>query len=74
MKKIRYLMAALAFSFLLGAHNGYIALWMGEDPEPVRVFPYRISALPEADQHALERGIPISTQQELTKRLEDYLS
>lgn len=63
-----------AFGFLLGIHNGYIALWKDEDSEPVRVFPYRASLLPERDRNMLEAGIPIESENRLHSLLEDYLS
>jgi hypothetical protein len=65
---------ALIFAFLLGSHNGFLALWKESDPEPVRVFPYKVSSLPLADQKMLEKGIRIETGKELTQMLEDYLS
>ena len=68
------LYSILLWGFLLGIHDGYIALWKDQDPEPVKVFPYKASNLPEADQRLLKRGISISQDSELTKLLEDYLS
>ena len=64
----------LLFAFVLGSHNGYIALWEGSDPDPVKVFPYRVSSLPAADQQRLEAGIRLETKEELVKLVEDYLS
>ena len=74
MKAIRYLYLTLIFAFLLGNCDGYIALWRDTNTTPVRIFPYRIEMLPESDQQALERGIPITDEQELIRLLEDYLS
>lgn len=74
MKKSHALYCSLILSFILGVHHGYIALWESEDPEPVQIFPYAVTSLPEADQAALKRGIPIPNQAQLTKRLEDFLS
>lgn len=74
MKRGRYLYCILFLSFLLGVHNGYIALWEGEDPEPKQVFPYAVTIFPEADQAALEKGIPLRDRAQLTKCLEDFLS
>ena len=65
---------SLIFLFILGAKDGYIALWKDSDPEPVRVFPYSVAALPEADQKALEQGIPLDSREDLLRLLEDYLS
>lgn len=60
--------------FLVGIHEGKIALWEGDDPEPIKVFPYRASMLPKADRQRLEKGIRVETMEELTKLAEAYLS
>lgn len=59
--------------YLLGIHDGKIALWSGDDPEPLKVFPYKASMLPEADRQRLEAGIPIDSMDELRKLAEAYL-
>lgn len=64
----------LLWGFLLGSYNGYIALWQGDDPEPVKVFPYQTASVPAADQAALEKGISVDNKSELLRLLEDYLS
>lgn len=64
----------LFFTFLLGSHNGFIALWITPDPQPVRVFPYRVSSLPAEDQQRLSQGIRLESRQALIALLEDYLS
>ena len=61
-------------SILLGIHDGKIALWYQDDPEPVRVFPYAASSLPLADQESLRHGIRIESKEALDKLLADYLS
>lgn len=63
----------LAAVFLLGIHEGRLALWVEDDPEPVRIFPRQIASLPPADQLMLRRGIVIQEQAELVGLLEDYL-
>ncbi len=74
LKAIQHLYIALICALLLGNCNGYIALWQDTDPQPLQVYPYRVEMLPEADQQALNRGIPIAGFQELNQLLEDYLS
>lgn len=64
----------LCAGFLLGIHDGYIALWQGEDPQPVRIFPYRAELLPPADQQRLEKGIRVQTREDVTRLLEDFCS
>ncbi len=64
----------VALGFILGSYNGYVALWSKGKPEPDRVYPYRVSTLPPADQEALRKGITAENIIELTRLLEDYLS
>lgn len=74
MKKKRYWYFTLVFGFLLGIHNGYIALWEDGKADPARVFPYRAETLPPADQQALKDGIHLDDESALIRLLEDYLS
>ncbi len=74
MKKRNSVWLMLAFSFILGSHNGNVALWKDGDPEPIEVFPYSVSSLPEADQKRLEEGIHVKNRRELIRLVEDYLS
>ena len=64
----------LTFFYLLGIRNGYIALWEGDDPEPVITFPYLAASLPEQDRDRLTSGIYIEKESDLLQLLEDYLS
>lgn len=64
---------ALLMGFLLGIHDGRLALWADPDPEPVRVFSLLADALPPADRLLLQRGIRLESEQELYAALEDYL-
>lgn len=70
----RKLAIIIMLSFLLGCHRGYIALWKEGHPEPVEVFPYKVTSLPPADQQALTEGIEIHDEQQLHSILEDFLS
>lgn len=74
MKKCLQRYLSLIFLFILGSHNGYIALWRDGNPEPAEVFPYCVASLPEADQNALKQGIEIENEESLLRLLEDYLS
>ena len=65
---------ALFCLFLLGSYKGYIALWNDKNKDPVKVFPYSVQSLPPADQKRLNKGIEISSVEQLYKLLEDYLS
>lgn len=72
--KIGRQLAAVALTFLLGVHDGYIALWKEGAAEPAEVFPYRAEFLPEADRQKLEEGIRIESKKQLIQLMEDYLS
>lgn len=68
------LCAAFLSVYLLGIHDGRIALWSGDDPEPIRVFPYSVSMLPKEARKQLEAGIPIESMEDLNRLAEAYLS
>ena len=74
MRKIIILYCITAVGFLLGIHNGRIALWEDRKEKPIKVFPYSAAMLPEKDQSALKEGIRFDSKQELLERMEDYLS
>ena len=63
-----------AFLVIVGSWKGYLALFDPGKEEPKQIFPRQIVTLPEADQQALEAGIPIRNQRDLESLLEDYLS
>ena len=66
---------AIALSiYLLGSHKGYLALWKDDRPEPFQIYPVKVSALPEEDRLALEKGIAARSEIELSSLLEDFLS
>ena len=60
--------------YLLGVHEGKIALWSGDDPDPIQVFPYRVSLLPKKEREMLKEGIQVETLEELYQLAEAYLS
>ena len=68
------LATCLLLGYLLGIHNGRVALWKAPDPEPVRVFPYAASLLPQDVRQALESGIRIETEAQLDQLLESLCS
>ena len=74
MMKRKLWIFTLLLGFLLGSHNGYLALWSGDTIDPDRIYPYRISTLPPEDQKALMQGVRAENILELTQLLEDYLS
>ena len=74
MKKQRILTNLVLFGFILGIHEGRIALWKDNQDKPMKVFPYQASMLPEVDQKRLEKGIHVDSLSELYQLVEDYLS
>lgn len=74
MSKRTILANILLFGFILGIHEGRIALWKDNQKNPMKVFPYQASMLPEEDQKRLEQGIHVDSLNELYKLVEDYLS
>jgi hypothetical protein len=74
MKLLRFSCSIVLLGFLLGIHEGKIALWNDNDPEPMQVFPYRAEMLPEVDQKALKKGIRVKSIRQLHSLIEDYLS
>ena len=67
-------MIGILLALYLGVHNGYLALWDTESEEPRAVYPYKIELYPNLDKNALEKGVVVGSERELTKLLEDYLS
>ncbi len=72
-KHISFLCTIALLGFLLGIHNGRVALWKDQDPKPVRVFPYYASALPPEAQKALKAGIPLESMEDLEALIKKYL-
>ncbi len=71
--KRSFLMLMLLLGLTLGCWKDHVAL-LASTGEPVRVYPYRLETLPVKDQQDLKKGIPIGSQQELRRLLEDLLS
>lgn len=74
LRNVRRAGAILVLSLILGCHDGYAALFQSGQARPMKVFPYPIAALPAKDQALLKQGIPIETEEELRRLLQDYLS
>ena len=74
MKKTQILTHILIFGFLLGIYEGKVALWKDNHKEPVKVFPYEASCLPETDQERLRQGVHVDSLSELYKLIQDYFS
>ena len=64
----------LIFGFYLGLQDGYLALWKNSCSEPLQVYPFHISIYPKMDKELLEKGIPIRSESEFSKCIEDFTS
>lgn len=74
MKHLCTLYSITLLGFLLGIHGGRIALWEDGKKDPIKVFPYSASMLPQQDRALLEKGLHFDTKEALIARIEDYLS
>ena len=74
MNKHRILASCLLLGFLLSIHKGRIALWKDGQESPCHVFPYPVAALPRDARQALEDGIPIDSEEDLSRFLESFCS
>lgn len=64
----------MLFGFLLGIHEGQIAIWKDEDPKPAIILPYKAESLPIKDRIALKKGIRFDSIKDIEKLLQDYLT
>ena len=74
MKRLSIVYCCLLLSFLLGTHNGNVALWEEDRSAVVHIFPRQTAELPKRKQLQLEQGIPIADGYQLVQILKDYLS
>lgn len=77
MKKKRYariICSLLLMGFLLGIHEGRVAIWREGEEKPWRVLPYPAIVLPSATQAQLKQGIRIDTMDDLERLLDNLLS
>lgn len=72
MKQSKLIIPIVMLGFLLGIHNGRVALWKEPDPEPRKVFPYPVTMLPQDIQQALQEGIYIESETDLERLLENF--
>lgn len=74
MKRNQLFATLLLLGFLLGIHNGKVALWKDNEPQPCRIFPYSAALLPRDIRNALEAGIHIQSEADLDRLLESLCS
>ena len=71
-KILSLLSPALALGFLLGIHEGRVALWRDGEPRPEQIYDIRADTLPPADRLRLRQGIRVQTREEVWQLLENY--
>ena len=59
---------------MLGIFEGKLALYIGKSRYPDTVYDFFVRNLPPEDQNLLSEGIKISSEEELSKILEDFMS
>lgn len=66
------LCASLLFTFLLGIHEGRLAIWKDSDPTPAKVLPVPTALLPSRVQGVLRQGVRVESDEEMAKLLEAF--
>lgn len=61
-----------SFCYQLGVYEDRIAVFTGGQLKPSQVLDIPLSALPEGDQQLLREGIPLRSEEELRRAIEDY--
>ena len=74
MKAKKYMLPILLLGFMIGIHEGKIAIWHGEDPMPCYILPYKANLLPPSERTALAKGIRIDSEEDLLHLIEDFCS
>lgn len=59
-------------SYTLSEYNGQLALFRDDQDEPVARYEAYTNLLPPNDVSLLQQGIPVSSQEELQRLLEDF--
>lgn len=66
--------AAYETGYILGQHEGKLAIYKANSSTPIEIFDIYISSLPEHDKEELEKGIHASSEEEFQILIEDYTS
>lgn len=69
-----FLALTLSWGFLLGFHDGKLALWVDGVSRPEQIYDIREDSLPPADRLQLRRGIRVESREDVWTLLENYLS
>lgn len=58
--------------YILSGYDGLVAVFVPGEEKPSFVTETPVSVLPSADREALKVGMPVYSEEELTRLLEDY--
>lgn len=61
-----------AAPYILKDHEGRLAVFAAGADEPLRVYDVYTHLLPEPDVTALQKGIPVESEERLDRLLEDF--
>jgi hypothetical protein len=60
--------------YIVREHEGHIAVFQADATEPQIILETQVKFLPDYDRRQLREGIPVSSYEELTALIEDYIS
>lgn len=70
----RHLAIVMLAGFLLGIKGGHVALWKYGEQEPLRVFPWSASVMPQKIRSALTQGIYVEESSDIGRLIQDMIS
>ena len=62
------------YRYLIGEHNGKLAVFLPGQAEPDTVFDVYLTQLPKLDAQEIRQGIQIQDYAQLMRRIEDYVT
>ena len=65
---------AKAIRYIIQSEGDTLSVYREGEENPIEIIELDVSALPLVDQQLLEKGIPVSSKEDLTRLLEDLCS
>jgi|GEM_PF-430540 len=66
--------SSAAAVYILGEWEGKLAVFLPGKENPSQIYEVYITTLPSAEQERLQAGVPVGSEEELDRLLEDYTS
>lgn len=66
--------SSAAAVYILGEWEGKLAVFLPGKENPSQIYEVYITTLPPAEQERLQAGVPVGSEEELGRLLEDYTS